>query len=90
MDASRLPARVHDHAARRFPLGFRIARMPWLRLLASYMLPRGLIESSLRQLYGDPAKVTPELVDLYSDMARRAGQPRRAGAAHRPGPHRPT
>ena len=55
------------------PLALRIARMPWLRPVAGYMLPRGLIENSLRQLYGDPAKVTPELVDLYSDMARRQG-----------------
>ena len=55
------------------PLALRIARMPWLRRVAGYLLPRGLIENSLRQLYGDPAKVTPELVDLYSDMARRQG-----------------
>ncbi len=55
------------------PLAFRIARMPWLRRLASNTLPRGLVENSLRQLYGDPAKVTPDLVDLYSDITRRQG-----------------
>lgn len=55
------------------PLALRIARMPWLRRLASNTLPRGLIETSLRQLYGDPVKVTPDLVDLYFDMARRQG-----------------
>jgi len=55
------------------PLGFRIARMPWLRQLAGYILPRGLIETSLRQLYGDPANVTADQVDLYFAMARRAG-----------------
>lgn len=55
------------------PLGFRIARMPWLRRLTSYILPRGVIESSLRQVYGDPAKVTADQVDLYFDMARREG-----------------
>ncbi|MEO8653757.1 MAG: alpha/beta hydrolase, partial [Ramlibacter sp.] len=42
------------------PLGFRIARMAWLRPLASYLLPRGVIETTLRQLYGDPAKVTAD------------------------------
>jgi pimeloyl-ACP methyl ester carboxylesterase len=36
-------------------------------------LPRGVIESSLRTVYGDPAKVTPELVDLYVDMTLREG-----------------
>ena len=55
------------------PLALRLARMPWLRPLASYTLPRGLIEDALRQLYGDPAKVTPELVDQYFAMARREG-----------------
>jgi pimeloyl-ACP methyl ester carboxylesterase len=55
------------------PLALRIARIPWLRRLASNTLPRGLIETSLRQLYGDPVKVTPDLVDLYFDMARRQG-----------------
>jgi pimeloyl-ACP methyl ester carboxylesterase len=55
------------------PLGFRIARTPGLRLLMQYTLPRGIVESSLRNVYGDGSKVTPELVDLYFDMALRAG-----------------
>jgi pimeloyl-ACP methyl ester carboxylesterase len=59
--------------AQEVPLALRIARMPWLRRLAGYTLPRGLIDHSLRQLYGEPARVTPELVDLYFDMARRQG-----------------
>lgn len=65
------PSSFQTH--QRVPLAFRLARMPGLRWLASYTLPRGLVERSLRQLYGDPSKVTPELVDLYSDMALRAG-----------------
>jgi pimeloyl-ACP methyl ester carboxylesterase len=32
-----------------------------------------VVERSLRNVYGEPSKVTPELVDLYADMARRAG-----------------
>jgi pimeloyl-ACP methyl ester carboxylesterase len=58
------------------PLGFRLARTPGLRWLAEYTLPRGLVENSLRDLYGDPSKVTPELVDLYLAMARREGNRR--------------
>lgn len=65
------PSSFQTH--QRVPLAFRLARTPGLRWLASYTLPRGLVERSLRQLYGDPSKVTPELVDLYSDMALRAG-----------------
>ncbi len=55
------------------PLGFRIAGTPGLRLLAEHTLPRGLVEKSVRNVYGDPAKVTPELVDLYFDMTLRQG-----------------
>ena len=55
------------------PLGFRIARMPALRVLTQYTLPRSIVEKSVRNVYGDPSKVTPELVDLYMDMTLRAG-----------------
>jgi len=55
------------------PVGFRVASTPGLRLLVEHTLPRGLVERSLRDVYGNPDKVTPELVDLYSAMARRAG-----------------
>jgi len=55
------------------PLVFKVARMPVLRTVAQHALPRGLVEMSLRRLYGDPGKVTPQLVDLAMDMARREG-----------------
>ncbi len=55
------------------PLGFRVARIPGLRSLMEYTLPRGLIQSSVRNVYGDPAKVTPELVDRYYELTLRAG-----------------
>jgi len=55
------------------PLGFRIARTPGLRVLMEYTLPRGIVERSVRNVYGDPSKVSPELVDLYVDMTLRAG-----------------
>jgi pimeloyl-ACP methyl ester carboxylesterase len=55
------------------PLALAVARIPGVRRLFSYVLPRGLVESALQKLYGDPAKVTPDLVDLYSEINRRAG-----------------
>ena len=61
------------------PLGFRIARMPALRALTQYTLPRSVVEKSVRNVYGDPAKVTPELVDLYLDMTLRAGNRKALG-----------
>ena len=55
------------------PLGFRIARNPVLAPLMQNILPRAVVESSLRNVYGQPERVTPELVDLFMDMTRRAG-----------------
>ncbi len=58
------------------PLGFRLARLPVLNRLADYILPRSVIESSVRNVYGDPARVTPALVSEYVDMTLRAGNRR--------------
>jgi len=55
------------------PIGFRIAQIPVLGPLAIHVLPRGVIESSVRNVYGDPSKVTPELVDRYYELTTRAG-----------------
>jgi pimeloyl-ACP methyl ester carboxylesterase len=55
------------------PIGFRIARMPGLRVVMEHTLPRGVVDSSVRNVYGDPSKVTPELVDRYYDLTLRTG-----------------
>lgn len=55
------------------PIAFRIARMPVLSSLMSMTLPRGLIESRVRNVYGDPERVTPELVDRYFEISLREG-----------------
>ena len=61
------------------PIGFQIARSPLLQPLMRNTLPRGLVERSVRNVYGDAAKVTPDLVDLYYDMTQRAGNRRALG-----------
>ena len=55
------------------PIGFKIAQFPALRPMMEHTLPRSMIESSVRNVYGDPAKVTPELVDRYLELTLRAG-----------------
>jgi pimeloyl-ACP methyl ester carboxylesterase len=55
------------------PLGFRLARNPTLAPIMQHVLPRSVVESSLRNVYGQPERVTPELVDLFMDMTRREG-----------------
>lgn len=55
------------------PIGFRLARTPVLSSLVRYSLPRRVVESSVRSVFGDPSKVTPALVDRYYDMTLREG-----------------
>jgi len=59
--------------AQSMPIGFRIATFPVLNTLMKYVLPRGVIEGSLKNVYGNPSLVTPELVDRYFDLTSRAG-----------------
>lgn len=55
------------------PIGFRLARTPGLRNLMELVLPRGVVDSSVRNVYGDPGRVTAELVDRYYELTLRAG-----------------
>jgi pimeloyl-ACP methyl ester carboxylesterase len=75
------------------PLGFRVARIPGLNQLLSYTLPRFLIDSGMRNVFGDPNKVTDLMVDRAYEITLREGnrqamvdrfnQPRRTALAGR-------
>jgi pimeloyl-ACP methyl ester carboxylesterase len=55
------------------PIGFRLARIPVLNVLIQRLLPRSVVEASVRNVLGDPSRVTPALVDRYHDITRREG-----------------
>jgi pimeloyl-ACP methyl ester carboxylesterase len=55
------------------PIGFHIAQIPGVNHFLEYVTPRSLVAASVRNVYGDPSKVTPALVDRYFDMTVRAG-----------------
>lgn len=61
------------------PIGFRMVRMPVVSSLAQVMLPRRIVEDSTRNVYGDPSRVTPELVDRYYELTLREGNRRALG-----------
>ena len=63
------------------PLAFRIARLPVLSQIARVTLPRRVVEESIRNVYGDPARVTPELIERYFELTLREGN--RAALAER-------
>jgi pimeloyl-ACP methyl ester carboxylesterase len=62
-------------------LAFTLARLPGVGALLSSVLPRSLVERSLRQSVANEAVVTPEAVDRYWELARYPGN--RAATAER-------
>ena len=59
--------------AESMPLAFVISQTPLLNRIMEFPLPRSAVESSVRDVYGDPSRVTPELVDRYFDLSLREG-----------------
>lgn len=55
------------------PLAFRLAAIPAMQWYTDRVLPRSVIESSVRSVYGDPRRVRPEVVDRYFELALRVG-----------------
>jgi len=62
--------------AQSMPIIFRIAKTPVLNLMILYTQPRSIVESSVRNVYGDPSRVTPQLVDRYDQLTLRQGNRR--------------
>lgn len=58
------------------PLGWVIARVPVLNRVTEWALPRALVAQGVTGVYGDPSKVTPELVDRYFELTLREGNRR--------------
>ena len=61
------------------PIGFVVARTPVLSRIGEWVLPRSLVAQGLADVYGDPARVTPDLVDRYFELALREGNRRALG-----------
>lgn len=68
-----LDAAGYEFVPASIPLGFRLARIRQLAWMTQHTLPRKMMESSVKSVYGDPARVTPALVDRYQAMTLRAG-----------------
>jgi pimeloyl-ACP methyl ester carboxylesterase len=64
------------HQSASVPIAFVAARLPLVNRLFEYVLPRPLVVASLRNVYGDPARVDDELVDRYYQLALREGNRR--------------
>lgn len=55
------------------PIAFRIAQVPVLNNLMTYITPRFLVKNSVENVYFDKTKVTKPLVDRYFELTLRKG-----------------
>ncbi|MDH0865073.1 alpha/beta fold hydrolase [Mitsuaria sp. GD03876] len=55
------------------PAGLRVPEWRVLHWLAGVFLPRPLVDRGVREVYGDPSKVTAALVDRYFELTLREG-----------------
>ena len=58
------------------PLVLRVAAWPILGPISTVVTPRFIVATSVREVYGDPGKVTDELIDRYYDLLLREGNRR--------------
>jgi pimeloyl-ACP methyl ester carboxylesterase len=55
------------------PIGFHLLRIPGVGWLLQNTLPRFLVEQGFRNVFGDPRRVTAEMVDRSVALTRREG-----------------
>jgi pimeloyl-ACP methyl ester carboxylesterase len=58
------------------PIGFALLRMPGIRWLLQNTLPRFLVAQGFRNVFGDPQRVTPEMVERSVALTQREGNRR--------------
>jgi pimeloyl-ACP methyl ester carboxylesterase len=58
------------------PIAFKIAQAPVLGRLLEFILPRGIVEKSVGNVFGDPAKASKDIVDRVFDLTLRPGNRR--------------
>ena len=68
IDASGYPAKSNS-----VPLAFRLAQVPIVKNLFTFVTPPFIARSSIKNVYADKSKVTDELAQRYFDLTLRKG-----------------
>lgn len=55
------------------PLAFQLAKMPVLGKVLTKFSPKGIVASSVRNVYANPSLVTDSLIDRYFELSKRKG-----------------
>lgn len=58
------------------PVAFKMARIPVIKELFTYVTPKFMVQSSVENVYADSQKVTRELIDRYFELSLRPGNRR--------------
>ena len=58
------------------PIGFRLALLPVVNKIMEVTLTRSVVAGSVRSVYGNPARATPEIIDRYYELTLREGNRR--------------
>ncbi len=67
------------------PAGYHMHKVPWMIAAAALpgvtvamplWMPRALIAQGIKEVYGEPARIKPGVVDRYNDLTRRPGNRR--------------
>ena len=68
IDAAGFPLNSKDA-----PIAFKMARVPLIKNLFTYITPRFIVKSSVENVFFDKMKVTDKLVDRYFELSLRKG-----------------
>ncbi|MCA6075036.1 alpha/beta fold hydrolase [Fulvivirga sedimenti] len=68
IDASGYPQK-----AKSVPLAFKVARIPVIKNIFTYITPKSVARSSVKNVYADKSKVSEALVDRYFELTLREG-----------------
>jgi pimeloyl-ACP methyl ester carboxylesterase len=68
IDAAGYPA-----SSKSIPIAFKIARIPVLNNMFTYISPRFIVEASVKNVYADKSKVTDTIIDRYFELSLREG-----------------
>ena len=65
------------------PLMIASAVLPGATILMPAWMPRALVAQGIKEVYGNPQRIKPGVVDRYYDISRRPGNRNRRIADHR-------
>ena len=68
-----IDATGYRYRSESIPLALRLAKFAFLKSITSHLLPRSVVSHSIKNIYGDPTKVTDEQIDRYYELALRSG-----------------